>query len=75
MPVYEYECECGNEVELIQGIDYASPKCKKCGAGMARKPTRPASIRVLSKGGHPARSKGYKEGYSKEYLKSLPETQ
>lgn len=70
-PIYVYECKvCGSAVERIQGIDGESPVCE-CGAGMVKKPTRPAIIRVLGQGGYPVRSKRYKEGYSAEYLQDI----
>lgn len=77
MPVYIYECkQCGIEVEAVQSIEAGAPKCETCGVGMTKKPTHPAIIKVVGQGGYPTRSKGYKEGYSKEYLKSLtPRTQ
>jgi len=38
MPLYEYECkDCGNRVEVLQGIDEQGPKCcKKCGGELKR---------------------------------------
>ena len=56
-------------VERIQGMDGESPVCE-CGAGMVKKPTRPAMVTIRD-GVTPRRSKGYIEGYSKEYLNSL----
>ena len=76
MPIYEYSCGCGCEITKLQMIGAESPKCPTCGVSMNRKPTRPAIVRVLEKGGYPVRSKGYKKDYSKEYLKDVsPQTQ
>lgn len=76
MPTYEYYCECGTEIEQIQRIGDEAPQCPTCGVVMIRQISHPAVIKVLSKGGNPIRSKGYKEDYSKEYLKDVsPETQ
>ena len=55
----------------MQPIGAEAPECEKCGAGMVKRPTRPAII-VMRDGMTPLRSKGYKEGYAKEYRKSLP---
>ncbi len=74
MPVYLYGCECGKEIEIVQGIGEKAPLCPDCGVGMIKKPTHPAIIKVIGQGGYPTRSKGYKEDYSKEYLKSLGKT-
>jgi putative FmdB family regulatory protein len=77
MPYYSFECpECLTQIDRIQGIDMESPKCDKCGAGMVKKPTCPAIIRIIGKGKYPVRSQAYKEGYSKEYLRDVsPKTQ
>lgn len=70
MPIYILKCEeCGRKVERIQGIVGEIPLC--CGKTMTKLPTLPAIIKIIGESGVPARSKGYKEGYSKEYLKSL----
>lgn len=67
MPIYEYQCEeCKGIVEKIQSFDSDAPLC--CGVAMSRLPTLPAKINI--KGTH---SKGYKEGYAKEYRRRLQE--
>ncbi len=72
MPIYEYECpQCHIELEKVQSMDAASPKCEKCGRATVRRISPPALIRIEWNGVLP-RSKGYKEGYSKEYLKDVP---
>lgn len=39
MPLYDFKCTaCDNEVELRVSMD-AQPRCDKCGAEMARKPS------------------------------------
>lgn len=71
MPIYEYRCnKCECEITELQEIGKEAPKCLKCGVRMTKKPTHPAIIRVFS-GGYPVRSKGYKEGYSKEVLRDV----
>ena len=71
MPIYKYECEeCGNEIEVIQSMVAGIPFC--CGKPMSKLPTFPAMIKKKI-GGVPIRSRGYKEGYSKEYLKGMAE--
>ena len=71
MPIYQYSC-CGQEVELIQGLDKDTPKCPNCGADMKRLPTAPAIITIKGKDGTRTYSKGYKEGYIKDYQKDVP---
>ncbi len=71
MPIYLYSCvKCGAELELIQGIDDKSPLC--CGEPMKKKPTFPAIVKVKGMGGVKTLSKGYKEGYAKDYQKDVP---
>ena len=72
MPIYRLRC-CGNEVEVVQGIDKDTPECPQCGAEMKKLPTSPAIITMRGAGGTRTYSKGYKEGYSKEYLKDVGE--
>jgi len=36
MPIYEYQCECGNEGEFILPLNSRAPICK-CGKIMQRK--------------------------------------
>ncbi len=72
MPLYEYQCECGETLEVIQTIGSDAPKCPTCGGGMTKRFAPPAIIRLLDEYGHPIRSKGYEEGYSREYLKDVP---
>ena len=68
MPIFLFQC-CGKEIEVIQGIDEDSPLCPDCGAKMDKLPTSPAKIEI--KGIY---SKGYKEGYAKDYRRRLQET-
>ncbi len=73
MPIYEYK-HCGIELELYQTIGSEPPKCEKCGDIMNKKFSIPSLLRTKTNGIIP-RSKGYKEGYSKEYLKDNPSAQ
>jgi len=67
MPIYLYECErCDKWIQVIQSLSGEPPIC--CNEAMRRLPTFPAKIGM--KGIH---SQGYKEGYSKEYLRRLEE--
>ena len=75
MPLYIYQCDkCVLEIEKVQEINKKAPCCPNCGAEMHKKPTLPAMVKIKGTGGYPIRSKGYKEGYSKEYLKDNPST-
>jgi len=70
MPIYRYKCEkCESVVELVQGLTGVTPLC--CGRAMVKQLTAPAIITIKDKGGTRTYSKGYKEGYSQEYLKSI----
>ena len=70
MPIYRYKCEkCLSEVETVQRMTMTAPLC--CGEAMVRRLTAPSIITIKGEGGTRTYSKGYKEGYSKEYLKSI----
>jgi len=70
MPLYEFECEkCVCIVEKLQAIGDKPPTCEKCG-GVMRKRCGSIAIFKMPVAGITPRSKGYKEGYKKEYLKS-----
>ena len=72
MPIYILECvRSKNKVELIQGMDEANPDCKECGGRMEKKITSPSIITFMRPGHIPERSRSYREGYSKEYLKDV----
>jgi putative FmdB family regulatory protein len=72
LPIYKFRCDkCVLEIEKIQGINEAIPKCDICGGDMTKIISSPAIIRV-PRGKVIPRSKGYKEGYSREYLKDNP---
>lgn len=71
MPIYDYRCEeCGLEAEILRGVGSEPPLC--CDGSMTRVPTFPAMIRVRDERGSFLRSKGYKEGYAKDYGKDVP---
>lgn len=66
MPIYLYSCgKCGKEVETLQSFSAEPPLC--CDEAMKRLPTCPAKIEMK---GSP-HSKGYKEGYAKDYRRRL----
>jgi len=69
MPIYEYICECGCELEVFQEMGGEAPVCPECGGAMRRGCGSIAILNVKTAGITP-HSKGYKEGYKKEYLKS-----
>lgn len=70
MPIYLYQCEeCGRELELVQTIGGKYPMC--CDSSMDKLPTSPSLVRFEGKGGTRTFSKGYKEGYAKEYQKDI----
>ena len=36
MPVYEFECSCGNETESLEPMGTKTIKCKNCGKDMKK---------------------------------------
>ena len=73
-PLYDFGCdECGSEKEVVQRFAEEPPVC--CGRPMHWLPTCPAKIDIKDKGGTRAYSKGYKEGYAKDYRRRLQESQ
>lgn len=70
MPIYEFICVCGCEVERVQAIGIEPPTCSQCDGAMCKKPSPIAVLQMKDDSGYRKRSKGYKEGYKKEYLKS-----
>lgn len=70
MAKYDYRCEgCGNIIEILQRGDEKSPMC--CDRTMKKLLSFPAIIKIKDAEGNRIYSKGYKAGYSKEYLKSI----
>ena len=69
MPIYVYECGCGYKTEEYQPIGADAPVCI-CGGVMSIKPSPIAILNLKNDGGYIHRSKSYKDGYKKEYLKS-----
>ena len=70
MPLFDYCCDrCGKTIEILQLGDEKSPMC--CERAMRKLMSTPAVIQIKGTGGIPIRSKGYKEGYSREYLKDI----
>lgn len=57
MPIYEFECKCGNKLEIIQAIGTDSPTCSNCGGGMAKMPSAPAMVKMAGAYGSPAERK------------------
>ena len=72
MPIYCFKC-CGEELELIRGIDEDTPNCPDCGAKMQKLPTSPAMIIIEWQKGVKTHSKGYKDDYAKDYRRRLAE--
>ncbi len=70
VPIYDFECDkCISSTEKIQAIGTEVPICSKCGGAMRYKFSPIAILNIKWDGVRP-RTKGYKEGYKKEYLKS-----
>ena len=70
MAIYDCRCDkCGKTVEILQLGEEKSPVC--CERAMRKLMSTPALIKIQGTGGTPIRSKGYKEGYSAEYLKDI----
>ena len=70
MPIYLYHCgKCGDDQEVYQRYGAEAPGC--CDSPMVKVFQPPALIKVKSDTGTPVLSKGYKEGYTKEYQRSL----
>jgi putative FmdB family regulatory protein len=44
MPLYEFQCDCGNRKELTTKIDEQAPACDVCGLRMKRLMSAPAFI-------------------------------
>lgn len=63
MPIYEYGCNCGNRLEVIQAIGAISPVCPSCEEAMAKMPTCQALVYMK---GCPS--------FRKRYLGSAPYT-
>ena len=59
MPIFDFDCDCGNELEVIQvGID--APTCPKCGGVMRRKFSPIAMVKWKGEGGFPSLRKTHK---------------
>jgi putative FmdB family regulatory protein len=50
MPVYEYWCQCGKEIERIQPWNPECPECPDCHKPMNRKAGSVASFRIKGLG-------------------------
>jgi len=62
---------CEKVEEIYQSFDGEPPVC--CGQPMTKLISRPAMIRIEDTGGVRIHSKGYKEGYYKDYQRRLKE--
>ena len=62
MPIYEFICECGYEVEIIQDIGKEAPLCPKCGGAMHKKLSPIAFFKMKGMGGYPSLRKAYQAG-------------
>jgi len=70
VPIYEFWCEkCECIIERIQTVGAKTLVCPKCD-GVMQKKCGSIAIFKMPVDGITSRSKGYKEGYKKEYLKS-----
>lgn len=57
MPLYEYECKCGNTFEELQKVDAEPPDCPKCNR-MAKRKISLTSFELKGSG-------WYKDGYAR----------
>lgn len=55
MPIYDYFCDCGFELEVIQLNGEKQHICPKCGSGLRRRFPTPAMVKM--DGLYPARKK------------------
>ena len=62
MPIYEYICECGYKVEIIQNMEAEAPLCVKCGGAMRKKFSPTAFFKMKGMGGYPSLRKAYQAG-------------
>lgn len=62
MPIYEYICECGCEVEKVQAIGIEPPTCPQCGGAMQKKPSPIAMFKMKGMGGYPSLRKACQRG-------------
>lgn len=60
MPIYELRCVCGQETEVILGMNETPANCQSCGAAMVKQPTFPAMVRIKGEGGYPSRRKYFR---------------
>lgn len=53
MPRYDYECKCGNKVELARTIDHRNDivKCSRCGSNMIKVISKPPALLGFDKYG------------------------
>ena len=61
MPLYEYICECGCEVEKVQ-IGIEPPTCLKCGGVMRYRFSPIAMVKMKGMGGYPSLRKAHQAG-------------
>jgi len=54
VPIYEYTCECGNEVTEIQEMGTEALICLECGGAMCRKVGSIAMFKMQGMGGYPS---------------------
>lgn len=54
MPIYEYTCECSNEVMMVQQMGAEAPICLECGGVMLRKFGSIAMFKMKGMGGYPS---------------------
>jgi len=58
MPIYEWICDCGKTLELLQKIGDSRPKCTSCNKTMTKKISK-SSFRLIGSGWS-------KDGYHKQ---------
>ena len=62
MPIFDFKCDCGNEIEKIQRVGAGVPTCSDCGGAMRRKYSPIAMVKWKGEGGFPSLRKQFKGG-------------
>ncbi len=57
MPLYDFQCDCGNSEERVVGIYDPSPLCPRCQVEMVKRPGSNIMVKMKGEGGYPSRHK------------------
>jgi putative FmdB family regulatory protein len=69
VPIYEYECGCGEAFEELSRVGEASKPCPRCGKAAAKVPSRCSFKHGATAGQRAARDTGLRHGEMREDLK------